>query len=71
MPPEPAPGSATFALPTPHADQWQQRQQCVIEVRALAQVGGVGRERQVVEDRDIAGGGRFRALGRGRYSVVA
>jgi hypothetical protein len=45
---------AALTCSAPHADQRQQRQKCVVQVRAIAQVGGVGWERKVAETRDVA-----------------
>ena len=64
-------GAAALALAAPHPDEGQQRQQGVVEVRALAQIRGVGGHRQIVEGRDVAGRGRFRAFGGGRDGAVA
>jgi hypothetical protein len=66
-----AAGSAALALAAPHADERQQGQQCVVEVRALAKVRGVGRHRQIFKRRDIAGRGRFRPFDRSRDCLVA
>ena len=64
-------GATTLALAAPHADERQQREQGVVEVRAFAKIGGIGRRRKVGEARDVAGGGCFRAFGGGRDRVVA
>ena len=63
--PEPvvAVGPAALSFATPDADQGQQRQQGVIQVGAFAQVGGVGGDGQIVEDRDVAGRGQLGAFG--------
>ena len=66
-----AAGSAALALAAPHAHQRQQREQRIVEVGALAQVGGVGGQRQVVEHRDVAGGRRLGPFGRGGDRPVA
>ncbi len=63
-------GIATFALTAPDADQRQQRQQRVVEFDAVAQVGGVGRHRQVVEDRNVAGRRFLGPLGGSRYGSI-
>ena len=67
------PAAEVFAYATDptHFHEWQQGQQCVVEVRALPEVRGVGRNRQVREGRDVAGRGRFRPFGRSRDCLVA
>ena len=58
--------AAALALAAPHADQRQQGQQRVVQVGAFAQVGGVGGQRQILEDGDVARRGRpgaFRGCG--------
>ncbi len=64
-------GSAALTLAAPHADERQQRKQRVVEVGALAQIRGIRRRREVGEDRNVAGGGHFRAFCRSRDRVVA
>ena len=53
-----APNIPALAFAAPHPDQRQQRQQRVIQIGALAQVGGVGGYRQIVEGWDVAGRGQ-------------
>ena len=64
-------GRAALAFAAPHADQGQQRQQRVIQVGALAQIRGIGGNRQIVERRDVAGRGHFGAFSRGSHRSVA
>ena len=55
-------GAAALALAAPHADEGQQCEQGIAEADALAQVGGVGGQRQVVEGRDVARRRRLRRV---------
>jgi hypothetical protein len=64
-------GIATFALAAPHADERQQSQQGVVEVRAFAQIGGVRGQWQVVEPGHVARGRGLGAIGRGGDRTVA
>ena len=43
-----------FALATPHADERQECEEAGMQVRAEAEVRGVGRERQIIPCGDVA-----------------
>ena len=64
-------GSSALALAAPHADQRQQREQRIVQVGALAQVRGVGGDRQIGEHRDVARGRHLGPFGRGGNRPVA
>ena len=63
--------AAALAFAAPDADERQQRQQRVVKVGALAQVRGVGGQRKVVEDRDVARRGGLGAFRRRGHRPVA
>ena len=52
-------GAICLAFTAPYADQGQQGQQTVMEVGAKAKVGGVIRDRQFTQARDVSAGGFF------------
>ena len=64
-------GIAAFAFAAPDADERQQGQQGVVEVRAFAQVGGVRGQRQIVEPGYVARGRGLGAIGSRGDGTVA
>ena len=61
----------SLALAAPHTDQRQECEQAVVQVRAEAQVGGVLRDRQVAEDRQVLIRRALRLLGGEVHGLVA